>query len=152
MLGRAKQFAALDGQRRKLFVEAYFLLGLMRFSLLRKPFTQLVSQLQIHREKVTQPPQEPAAIEWAQVIGWAVTVAARNTPWDSTCLVQVLAAQRMLAKRGIAGVFYIGATTAVNDNESVELLAHAWLQCNDEFITGEPGHQAYTVVSAFSWS
>lgn len=135
-----------------MFIEAFFLLGLCRFSLLRKPFTELVSHLQMHREAITQPPQAPFVIETARAIGWAVTLAANHTPWESTCLVQVLAAQRMLQRRGVSGVFYIGATPASrNDGETPGLLAHAWLKCNDQFITGEKGHQDYTVVSAFSW-
>lgn len=151
MLGRVHKFAALDGQRQKLFIEAFTLLGRHRLALKRKPFTKLVSHLQMHREAVAQSPQAPSAIERARSIGWAVTLAANHTPWESTCLVQVLAAQRMLQKRGIAGVFYIGATTAPGEGETPGLLAHAWLKCSDEFITGEKGHQAYTVVSAFSW-
>jgi hypothetical protein len=132
-------------------MEAFFLLGQSRLALQRKPFAERVSHLQMHREAITQPPQAPAAVEMARSIGWAVTLAANHTPWESTCLVQVLAAQRMLQKRGIAGVFYIGATTAPGEGETPGLLAHAWLKCSDEFITGEKGHQAYTVVSAFSW-
>ena len=148
---RVQKFAALDWQRQKLFIEAFFLLGHLRFSLIRKSFRDLVSQLQMHREPVIQSAQEPAAIETARAVGWAVTIAANHTPWDSTCLVQVLTAQRMLERRGIAGVFYIGATPARNEGEAKGLLAHAWLKCNEEFITGEKGHQKYTVVSAFSW-
>jgi hypothetical protein len=151
VLRRLQKFAALDGQRQKLFIEAFFLLGQSRLALQRKPFSERVSHLQMHREAITQPPQAPAAIKMARSIGWAVTLAANHTPWESTCLVQVLAAQRMLQKRGIAGVFYIGATTARSQDETPGLLAHAWLKCSDEFITGEKGHQAYTVVSAFSW-
>lgn len=151
MFGRVQKFAALDGQRRKLLIEAFVLLGQRRLALKSKPFTEQVSHLQMHREAIEQPPLAPAVIETARSIGWAVTLAANHTPWESTCLVQVLAAQRMLQKRGIAGVFYIGATTARNQDETPGLLAHAWLKCSDEFITGEKGHQAYTVVSSFSW-
>lgn len=151
MPGRVRKFLALDGKRRRLFLEAWCRLGHHRFSLLRKPFSELVGRLQIHREPFTQPPGAPADIATARSIGWAVTLASNHTPWDSTCLVQVLAAQRMLQGRGIPGVFYIGATTARDEGEPPGLRAHAWLKCGDSFITGEPGHEAYTVVTAFSW-
>jgi hypothetical protein len=57
----------------------------------------------------------------------------------------------MLQKRGIAGVFYLGATKSGSRDETPGFLAHAWLKCNGEFITGEAGHRDYTVISSFSW-
>jgi hypothetical protein len=84
-------------------------------------------------------------------VGWAVQAASRYTPWSNTCLVQVLAAQRMLRERGIAGAIYIGAVPGDGSSGSVGLEAHAWLKCGDLFVTGEAGHTRYTVVSSFSW-
>ncbi len=42
------------------------------------------------------------------MIGYLVAAAARYTPWQSRCLVQVLVTQRLLAKRNIPGQFYLG--------------------------------------------
>ncbi|MFC1702627.1 lasso peptide biosynthesis B2 protein [Pseudomonadota bacterium] len=145
-----RKFLGLDRQQKKLFIQAFFLLGWARISLLRKPFKVLVAKLDLHRESILQPPLVPSAQETARSIGWAVRTAASFTPWKSTCLVQVLAAQSMLRKQGIAGVFYLGATNNGEEQDSSGFLAHAWLMCNGEFITGEAGHKQYTVVS-FSW-
>lgn len=150
MFGRVKKFAGLDWQRKKLFVQAWLLLGYLKLLLRRKPFKKLVAGLEMHREPVGQPPLDPESQEIARSVGWAVRVAANQTPWVSTCLVQVLAAQKMLENRGVAGVFYVGAAS-VREQTSSKFQAHAWLTCNDEVITGEAGHQEYTVVSAFSW-
>jgi hypothetical protein len=147
-----RKFIALDWQRKKLFVQAYLLLGFVRYSLSRKPFKELVADLKLHREAVLLPPLEGNSAEIARAVGWAVRTSANFTPWNSTCLVQVLAAQRMLQKNGIAGVFYLGAVNGGAVEESPTFMAHAWLKCADEFITGESGHQQYTVVSSFSWS
>ena len=87
----------------------------------------------------------------AHRVGWAVRTAACFTPWNSTCLVQVLTAQRMLHQRGIAGAFYLGAASGSDVAEQPSLTAHAWLKCDNEFITGESGHERYIVVSSFSW-
>jgi hypothetical protein len=151
MIRRLRKFLALDRQQKKLFIQAFFLLGWARISLLRKPFKVLFAELNLHRESVLQPPLEPSAQETARSIGWAVRTAASFTPWESTCLVQVLAAQRLLQKRGIAGVFYLGATNTRVRDETSGFSAHAWLMCNGEFITGESGHRNYTVISSFSW-
>ena len=152
MIRPLRKFLALDRQQKKLFIQAFFLLGWVRISLLRKPFKALLAKLDLHRESVLQPPLEPSAREAARSIGWAVRTAASFTPWKSTCLVQVLAAQSMLQKQGIAGVFYLGVTNDGVEQDSSGFLAHAWLMCNDEFITGEAGHEQYTVISSFSWS
>jgi hypothetical protein len=151
MLRRIRKFIALDWQHKKLFLQAYLVLGKVRFSLLRRPFKKLVSELNVSRDAAEQTPLEPSARAAALAVGWAVRTAANFTPWESTCLVQVLAAQRLLQKRGIAGVFYLGATNTGAGDEAAGFLAHAWLKCNGEFITGESGHRNYTVISSFSW-
>jgi len=151
MFKRVWKFFALDWQRKKLLIQAFFLMGFVRVSLSKKPFKELVAELELHREAVLQPPLELSAQETARSVGWAVRTAANFTPWNSTCLVQVLAAQRMLRKRAVSGVFYLGAATGSNAIEGVALDAHAWLKCGDQFITGEQGHERFTVVSAFSW-
>lgn len=151
MLSLIRKFIELDAQRKNLFVKAYFLLGFIRFSLARNPFKALVADLKLHRGAASQSLLEPSIQEAARTVGWAIRTAAKFTPWKSTCLVQVLAAQRMLKNREIPGVFYLGATNTGAENEPPTLQAHAWLKCNDEVITGESGHQQYTVISSFSW-
>lgn len=151
MLRRIRKFLALDWQHKKLFLQAYLVLGKVRYSLLRRPFKKLVAELNVGRDAVVQTPLEPSARTAALAVGWAVRTAANFTPWESSCLVQVLAAQRLLHKRGIAGVFYLGATNTGAGDEAPGFLAHAWLKCNGEFITGESGHRNYTVISSFSW-
>ena len=86
---------------------------------------------------------------WAKRIGKTIKQAIGNTPWESACLAQVLTAQRMLKKRDIPGVFYLGAK---KDKEVEEkMAAHAWLQCGESIITDERGHETFTVLSSFEW-
>ena len=89
-------------------------------------------------------------IEIASEIGRAVRAAAARTPWDSSCLVQVLAAQRMLRARGVGGEVFIGADTA-DEQGQPGFSAHAWLMCGEVFVTGEAGHARYRPVMSFSW-
>jgi hypothetical protein len=149
LLRPLRQFLRLDRERQRLFLEAWRALASVRLALRFTPFKQLVQELALHRDPVEPPVLGPEALSVAERIGWAVRAAARYTPWHSTCLVQVLAAQRMLQKRLLPGVFYIGA--APGEVGSVRLDAHAWLKCGEAFITGESGHERYAVVSAFSW-
>ena len=77
------------------------------------------------------------------------TRAANNTPWESACLAQSLTAQRMLKRRGIPGVFYLGVMKGENVKENMS--AHAWSQCGETIITGHKGYEDYAVVSVFRW-
>jgi len=148
---RAKTFHALPAGQKRLLFQAWCLLGQMRWAILTKPFKHLVVGLDVDGEVVEQAPLDSAALASAHQVGWAVRTAAQFTPWQSTCLVQVLAAQRMLHKRGIAGAIYLGAATSPGAEQKKVLSAHAWLKCDNDFITGEPGHEHFTVVSSFSW-
>jgi len=152
MLKRLRKYFALEWRLQVLFVQAFLRLGLIRYSLERKPFKELTADLKLHRNLVALPPLADDSRQIARDVGWAVRTASRFTPWTSTCLVQVLAARHILQKRGIAGAFFLGAMQAGVANEIAAISAHAWLICDDEFITGESGHDRYTVVTSFSWS
>ena len=151
MPSKLKTFHSLTSDQKRLFLQAYRLLGAMRFAILTLPFKRLVAGLEVHREVDEQAPLDPESLATAHQIGWAVCKAVQFTPWQSTCLVQVLAAQRMLQQRGIAGAFCLGAATGSGEDQKQVLSAHAWLKCDKEFITGEPGYERFTVISTFSW-
>ena len=151
MFRKIRKFFALDHDARRMLIQAWRLLGAVRIAILATSFKRLVAKLTVHREAVDQVPLNADSLAVAHTIGWAVRTAARFTPWKSSCLVQVLAAQRMLQQRGIAGAFYLGAAPGSEGEKQQTLDAHAWLKCNDNFITGESGHERFTIVTSFSW-
>jgi len=130
-------------------MEAYAMLGIMRAAILTISFKHLTRSLE-HlpgKEEITS--LNTKEMRTAIEVGKAISRAAAYTPWESACLTQSLTAQKMLKKRGIPGVFYLGAA---KDEESKEKMkAHAWTRCGDTIITGEAGHEAFTVLSAFKW-
>ena len=150
MLDRIRKFFALERGRRWLFLSAFYYLGRARWLLWRRPFRELVAGFERCGVDVSAPGLEAGQLEVARDIGWAVRTASAYTPWKSACLVQVLAAQRLLAGAGIGGVFYLGAG---NDGEEGQgdFMAHAWLCCGGEFITGEAGAEQYTALTAYRW-
>lgn len=86
------------------------------------------------------------------MIGYLVAAAARVTPWQSLCLIQVLVVQRLLATRGIPGQFYLGVRRGCElTDDPTGLSAHAWLQCGEHIVNGAVGHERFTVISTFSW-
>jgi hypothetical protein len=155
MLNKVRQFAALDLSYKLLFIQAWFLLGYMRAAILATSFKRLSASLQHHREAVPAPSLDLAQLKQAARIGQLVASAAKYTPWQSLCLPQVLVTQKLLARRNIAGQFYLGVRKDAPDESAVGdpsgLAAHAWLDCGGYIVNGRAGHQSFTIVSTFSW-
>ena len=149
MLHKIKKFMALSFEQKRLFLEAFVTLGRMRSAILIVSFKHLTRSLKHSSKQEKVKPLEESQLKAATLVGEAIITAAVYTPWESACLVQSLTAQRMLQKRGIEGVFYLGAK---KDEESeTNMAAHAWSQCGDNIITGEAGHEEFTVLSVFGW-
>ena len=65
-------------------------------------------------------------------VTFAIPRVARRVPWRADCLVQALAGERWLRRRGIAAQIVIG----VRKNGPAPLDAHAWLEAGDHIVTG----------------
>lgn len=149
MLSKIKKFTKLSLEEKQLFLEAYVTLGVMRAAILTISFKRLTRSLyhSANKEEITTLTDEEMYV--AVKVGQAITRAAVSTPWESACLVQSLTAQKMLQKRSIPGVFYLGA---MKDKEKDgEIKAHAWSQCGDLIITGGKGHEEFNILSVFGW-
>ena len=148
MLLQINKFLKTSGTEKRLFLEAYLMLGIMRAAILTVSFKRLTRSLEHHHQapKVLLSPKE---MQTAHSVGRGIRRAAKRTPWESACLVQSLTAQRMLQKRNIPGVFYLGVEKDKTGKETMK--AHAWSQCGDDIITGESGHETYTILSMFTW-
>ena len=149
MIQKFKKFTKLSSEEKKLFLEAYVTLGMMRSAILTVSFKCLTRSLDHEAKKKELPKLNDQEMKTAKRVGQAIMRASVYTPWESACLVQSLTAKKMLQKRGIPGVFYLGA---MKDEESKEKMkAHAWSQCGDTIITGGAGHEEFTVLSVFGW-
>lgn len=147
-----RKFLALSPSEKAVLIQAWFLLGYARIALLTVPFRRLAASLQHHRGAGEPPALVPEQLLLATRIGYLVEAAARFTPWRSLCLAQVLVTQRLLARRGIPGQFYLGVRVGceLTDDPS-GLSAHAWLQCGDQVVNGAAGHEEFTLISTFRW-
>ena len=74
----------------------------------------------------------------------AVTIAARNVPWNAVCLPQAMAAKAMLARRGHGSALHLGAKA-----EGDGLAAHAWLVAGGEIVVGEAGIAGMAPLARF---
>ncbi len=132
---------------RMLLLEAFALLGLARLAVLILPFKWLAVSLGRHmNESGTQ--ISATDLHQARMVGQAIRSAAHNTPWESVCLPQAMAAQWMLKRRRIAATLYLGV--AKDETKLEKLAAHAWLRCGDVILTGAASHRQFKVVATFS--
>ena len=149
MIQKFKKFTKLSTEEKKLFLEAYVTLGQMRAAILTVSFKRLTRTLEHKSTKEAITELSEKEMQIAIAVGKAISRAAAYTPWESLCLAQSLTAQKMLQKRGIPGVFYLGA--AKDEETKEKMKAHAWSQCGDTIITGGAGHEEFTVLSVFGW-
>ena len=149
MRNKFKKFTKLSSEEKKLFMEAYVTLGLMRSAILTISFKRLTRSLEHGAKKKELAKLSEQEMQTAKLVGQSIMRASVYTPWESACLAQSLTAKKMLKKRGIPGVFYLGAMK--DEEDTSKMKAHAWSQCGDAIITGAGGHEAFTVLSAFGW-
>ena len=83
----------------------------------------------IERDLHGMPPPSPADV--VRRVQWAVAAAHRRLP-RIPCLAAAFAANRLLARRGVASKLWLG----VRPNEDAGFAAHAWLEAEGCVVTG----------------
>jgi hypothetical protein len=126
---KLRTFLHMSAAERRLIYEAALMLALARLIVLTVPFRVITPWLR----------RAPAGMScdqrWLLAVRQAVTIAARNVPWNSVCLPQALAAKAMLARRGCGSTFHLGAAFDSNG----KLIAHAWLVAGGQVVVGAAG-------------
>jgi hypothetical protein len=122
---------ALDAADRRLLGETALLMLRVRAQLWVAPFAAVRHRLQRSGSSPRRARQDP------ERVAWAVAAVARRLPGMS-CLVQSLAADTLLRRRGYHPDLHIGVRTAV------PLEAHAWVECEGRIVAGDvPDLAAY---------
>ena len=137
---RFVKFLSLTADERRLLVSALFRLVAVRVGMWVFPLRDILRRL-------PQTPEERD--DWrgshalpAERIAWAIRVASRYMPGTKNCLVQALATQAMLARRGHTARVRIG----VAKDEGGQLKAHAWVECGGKIVIGGVGMSQYTAL------
>ena len=123
---KLRTYACLSPRERRLAIGAIFLVALVRLALWVLPFRTL----QRYCEGLSR--RQPAATAETREIVWALRLASRYVPC-STCLVQSLAAQILLARHGLESQVHIG----VARDEERGFRAHAWVKSQGRVIVGD---------------
>lgn len=140
-----QKFLKLKINKKKLFIEAYFLLGFSRLIILTCPFRKIAGILG-EMSSETPVSNDGVDIKIVRQVAEAIRVMSKHTFWKSKCLAQAYTAKMMLRKRKQKSTVYLG----VSKNEKGEMVAHAWLRCGTLFVTGGNGHENFTITSIFS--
>ena len=143
MMESLNRYRALTADDRWLIVEAAMLLAVarlgivgMRFSVLRRALDRAG---RIHRRRPRGTPESSVAR-----LGWAVAAVARRAPFRTTCLVESLAADAMLRRRGYASEIRFG----VRPPSRGAITAHAWVEHEGAVVFGAVNELAeYSVLS-----
>ena len=125
------------------------MLATARLKLLAGGLSSFTAGLTCHRTLPVATRISPEQLALARELGQLVAMAARYSPWQGRCLIQVLVLQHLLAQRQIPGFFSLGVRRA-GDEDALD--AHAWLQCGDVVVNGATLERPYTALSSFSWA
>ena len=138
-----KKFTAAGQIQKKLAAEALFELVSARILVKTRSFSRVMRGLERNSEPPSLEPENPVVNHEANAIRWAIAAVSRRVPWAASCLEEAVAAQRMLARRGIPGTILFGA--AGRESSQIDLFeAHACL-------VGPRRRSYYPLVSTSSW-
>ncbi len=103
----------------------------------------------------TEPPAGPVtgrAEAEAEEIGHVVEVVGRCLPFRALCLQQAIAVRRMLTRRGIPAMVYLGVARDRADRAQADLgrAAHAWVTVGSRVVSGEGVLEKYAIVARFA--
>jgi hypothetical protein len=135
------RFLRLSTTERWFLIKAALLLEGIKLAMLLFPFRVL-------RRLVDRTASVPVGVRRsdrfsAERIGRVVQTVSRHVPGVKTCLVQALATQVLLARRGYPAVLYIGALKT--DKGAIQ--AHAWVECEGEVVIGGDELERYTPIT-----
>ena len=101
----------------------------------------------------TEPPTDAVAGRAeAEEIGHVVEVVGRCLPFRALCLQQAIAVRRMLTRRGIPAVVYLGVARDRADRAQADLgqAAHAWVAVGSRVVSGDGVLEKYAIVARFA--
>lgn len=103
------------------------------------PFRMIAARI----ERDLRGTPSPSPVEDVRRVQWAVAAAHRRLPWIP-CLATAFAANRLLARRGVASKVWLG----VRPDEDAGFAAHAWLEAEGRVVTGGREKKTYQPLRA----
>jgi hypothetical protein len=142
-----RRFRALPAGERVLLAEAVLALSAARAAVALLPFRRTAWLVRL-REGPSLAEPSTSQFEQASIVGWAIRAAATRLPWQSTCLIEAIAAGAMLRRAGIPVTLHLGVAKDESSREG--FAAHAWLSVGEAIIVGDRASARFTTVGSFS--
>ena len=139
--------------RQPRFIQAWFLplwvlLGISKALIFTVSFRRLAPRLgQTSDIAPWVPLLDPAQEARALLIGRAVRLTAKYTPWDSNCFPQAIAARVLLGLYRLPYILFFGLMRDADDPAGMK--AHAWVAAGRVRVTGGTSFGQFTVVGCF---
>lgn len=155
VLRKFRKYLSMQNREKIWVVLLFFLSALARAVILTVPFRRITPYLGQHHQNAQMAViVTDKQLHTARWIGRITEQTARNTPWQSKCLVQAIIAKCLLSYYNIPYVLHLGVAKSTADNRTQhsaenDLIAHAWVSVGPSIITGKDGHRAFTIVSTF---
>ncbi|MDJ0797076.1 MAG: lasso peptide biosynthesis B2 protein [Calothrix sp. MO_167.B12] len=127
---RLHKFWSLGSQVRRLLLNAFVLLALVRLGLWLLPFATL--QQIITKIRQANPKQEQVQQISIEQIIWAVNVSSYYMPGGVKCLARALTTQVLMSRHGYLPELRIGVAKV----EGGQLEAHAWVESQGRVVIG----------------
>jgi hypothetical protein len=146
---KLKTFVSLPVRYKLFFFINYVLCGIAKALILIFPYRVLSRYFGYsHRMTIASTLPSVEQCQRAKMLGKAVRLAARYTPWDSSCLTQALVARFWCRYWNIPYFLFIGLQK--KSEKPLGREAHAWLTVGAVPVTGGYCFDAYHVISSFS--
>jgi hypothetical protein len=136
-------------KQKNMFFINFFLCGIARFHIKLLPYKYIAPYFgTCCRMMVASTIISRQQIQQALLIGRSVKLAARFTPWDSSCLTQAMVAKFWCQYHRIPYLFFIGF--AKNGEKPLGKEAHAWITAGPVALTGGHSLSSHQVVLSYS--
>ncbi len=145
MIKKVKSFSNSPREVKVLFLKAYFLSALVRFSLVFMPFKKILAwQGQVNVESPNT--EDEGSLSFRKSLQAAIRLCDKYTLWSTECYTRALTGKILLRHHGLPGTIYIG----FNKKSNGSYAGHAWLRSFDRIITGGEEMNDFTVHSFYS--
>lgn len=140
---RIIRFFGLPELDRSLLIKSWVWLAVIRVGLYIFPFETLRTWI-ASRAPTSSTKSLDEQSTCVNRVTWAVYAASRYLPGAQTCLVQALATQRLLVRRGVSARLLIGLRRASNG----VFEGHAWVESDGQIVMGKAGHQRFVPLKS----
>lgn len=142
---KIKSFFNTQASLKILFVKAWFLSAIVKFTLIFLPFKKVMDwQGKLNVDTPVIPDQ--ASLKFRQSLQSAMRLCDKYTFWKTECYTQALTAKILLNSKGLPGTLYIG----FRKDEQGGYGGHAWLRSYNMIITGFKEMEKFQVHSFYS--